>query len=93
MYAKDLSETKHEFLIKKREDAGINHLNDLCAFIEYSASMNDIYNNIENYNSNRKWKILIALDGMIPDLMTNNSFEAIIKELFIRCRKLLTHIT
>ena len=52
--------------------------------------MDDIYNNIENYNSNRKWKILIVLDGMIADIMTNNSFEAIIKELFFRCRKLLT---
>ena len=54
LYAKDLSSTKHEFLIKKREDAGIKHLNDPSAFIEYSASMDDIYNNIENYNSNRK---------------------------------------
>ena len=27
-YTKDLSEPKYEFLIKKREDAGIKHLND-----------------------------------------------------------------
>ena len=34
LYAKDLNESKYQFLIKKREDAGIKHLNDPEAFIE-----------------------------------------------------------
>ena len=34
LYAKDLSEPKYEFLIKKRDDVGIKHLNDSKAFIE-----------------------------------------------------------
>ena len=34
LYAKDLSEPKYEFLIKKREDAGIKHFNDPNTFIE-----------------------------------------------------------
>ena len=34
LYAKDLSEPKYEFLIKKHKDAGIKHLNDLDAFIQ-----------------------------------------------------------
>ena len=33
-------------------------------------------------------KKLIAFDDMIADIMTNKIFQAIIKELFIRCRKL-----
>ena len=33
LYAKDLSEPKYEFVIKKREDAGTKHLNDPNAFI------------------------------------------------------------
>ena len=33
LYAKDLSEPKYEYLIKKQENAGINHLNDSNAFI------------------------------------------------------------
>ena len=33
LYAKDLSEPKHEFLIKKCENAGIKHLKDSNAFI------------------------------------------------------------
>ena len=41
-------------------------------------------------NLSRKIKIkkLIALDDIIADIMTNKEFQAIIKELFIRCRKL-----
>ena len=35
LYAKDLSEPKYEFLIKKREDAGIKHFNDPNTFIEW----------------------------------------------------------
>ena len=86
-YTEDLSEPKYESLIKKREDAEIKHLNDPEAFIECSNTMNDVYNNIDNYNQSRKRKILIVFDDMIADIMTNKKFQAIIKELFIRCRK------
>ena len=75
-------------MIKKREDAGIKNLNDPIAFIEYSNTMDDVYNNIDHYNLKRKRKILIVFDDMIADIMTNKRFQAIIKELFIRCRKL-----
>ena len=50
MYAKDLSEANYEFLIKKREDAGIKHLNDSKVFTECSNTMDDIYENIDDYN-------------------------------------------
>ena len=50
--------------------------------------MDDICNNIDDYNPTRKRKILIVFDDMIADIMTNKKFQAIIKELFIRCRKL-----
>ena len=88
LYAKDLSEPKYEFLIKKRENAAIKHLNDPSAFTEYSNIMDDVYNNIDDYNPKRTRKILIVLDDMIADIITNKIFQAIIKELFIRCRKL-----
>ena len=88
LYARDLSEPKYEYLIKKREDAGIKHLNNPNAFIECSNTMDDVYENIHDYNSSRKRKILIVFDDMIADIMTNKKFQSIIKELFIRCRKL-----
>ena len=87
LYARDLNEPKYEIFIKKIKDAGIKHLNDLNAFLKCSNAMDDVYENIHNYNSSRKRKILIIFDDMIAD-MTNKRFQAIIKELFIRCRKL-----
>ena len=56
MYAKLLSEPKYEYLIKNRENAGIKHLNDSKAFIEFSNIMDDIYENIDAYNPNGKKK-------------------------------------
>ena len=50
--------------------------------------MDDVYKNIDNYNPKRKRKMLIVFDDMIADIMTNKKFQATIKELFIRCRKL-----
>ena len=50
--------------------------------------MDGVYQNINYYNSSRKRKMLIVFDDMITDIMTNKQFQAIIKELFIRCRKL-----
>ena len=76
LYAKDLSEPKYEFLIKKRKDAGIKHLNDPNAFIECSNTMGDVYENIDDYNSNKKRKVLIAFDNMISDIMINKTFQA-----------------
>ena len=75
-------------MIRKHENAGIKNLNDPNAFIEYSSTMDDFYNNIDDYNPKRKRKISIVFDDMIADIMTDKRFQAIIKELFIRCRKL-----
>ena len=88
LYAKYLSQPKYEFLIKKREDVEIKHLIDLNAFIECSNTMDDVYENTDDYNPSRKIKILIVFDDMIADIMSNKKFQAVIKELFIRCRKL-----
>ena len=50
--------------------------------------MDDVYENTDDYNPSRKRKILIAFDNMIAEIMINEKFQAIMKELFIRCRKL-----
>ena len=67
MFAKDLSEPKYEFLIKRCEDAGTKHLNDPNAFIECSNTMDDIYENINDYNPSREGKILIVFDDKYYD--------------------------
>ena len=88
LYAKDIDEKKYQFLINKREQAGLKNLNDPKAFIEYSNDMDDIFDNINNYNRNRDTKVLIIFGAMITDIMRSEKFKAIVKELSIRCRKL-----
>ena len=50
--------------------------------------MNDVFDNIDDYNKNRDKEVLIIFDDMIADIMRREKFKAIVKELFIRCRKL-----
>ena len=50
--------------------------------------MDDIFENIENYNKKRKRKVLIVFDDMISHVMSNKKAQQVLKELFIRCRKL-----
>ena len=88
IYAKDTDEEKYQYLINKREQAGIKNLNDPHAFIEYSNDRNDVLEDINNYNKKRDKKVLIIFDDMIADIMRSEKFKAIVKELFIRCRKL-----
>ena len=88
LFGKDLSETKYEYLIKRREDAGIKNVNNPNAFIVCSNMIDDVYEDIDNYNPKRNKKVLTVFDDMIADIMTNKRFQAIIKELFTRCRKL-----
>ena len=65
LYAKDLHEAKYQYLINKRENVGISHLNDPKAFIEYSNDMRDIYKNINYYNPDKGNKILIVFDDRL----------------------------
>ena len=75
-------------MIKKREKVGINHLDNPNAFIESFNTMDDLYEKINDYNPSRKRKILIVFNNVIADIMNIKEFKSIIKELYIRCRKL-----
>ena len=52
--------------------------------MEYSNDMQDVYENIEDYNPIKKRKILIVFDDMIAA----DKLNPIVTELFIRGRKL-----
>ena len=88
MYTKDPYEAKYQYLINKKESAGINHFNDPKTFIEYSNDMSDVHKNISYYNPNKENKILIVFDDMIADMIHNKKLNSIVTELFIRGRKL-----
>ena len=88
LYAKDIHEPKYEYLINKGEQAGIKNLNDPKAFIKYSDDMDDVLDDINNYNKNRDKKVLIVFYDMIADTEYNKDFKRITKELFYRARKI-----
>ena len=88
LYAKDPYEAKYQFLINKRESIGLKHINDPIAFVEYSNDMQDVYKNIEEYNTDKERKVLIAFDDMIADMINNKKLNSIITELSIRGRDL-----
>ena len=88
LYAKDPYEAKYQYLINKREKVGLNHYDDPKAFIEYSNDMQDVYKNIDEYNTDKERKILIVFDDMIADMINNKKLNSIVTELFIRGRKL-----
>ena len=88
LYAKDLGEPKYKLLIDKREKAEINFINDPTALIEYSNSRDDILSDIEDYNKKRRRKVSIIFDDMISHVISDKKAQQILKDLFIRCRKL-----
>ena len=49
--------------------------------------MQDVYENIEEYNLGKKRLILIVFDDMIADMINNKKLNPIVTELFIWGRK------
>ena len=56
--------------------------------MEYSDYMLDVYKNIEDYNPDKKRKVLIVFDDMTADMINNKKLNSIVTELFIKGRKL-----
>ena len=54
LYSKDPHKAKHQFLIDKRKITALKHFIYSKAFVEYSNHMDDIYNNNEEDNPNKK---------------------------------------
>ena len=88
LHAKDPSEAINQFLINKRKSKGLKHFNDPKAFIDYSNNMQEVYKNIDEYNTDEERKILIVFDDMIADMISNKKLNSIVTELFIRGIKL-----
>ena len=88
LYAKDPYEAKYQYLINKRKKVGLDHFNYPEAFIEYSNHMLDFYKNIEDYNPDKKRKVLIVFDDMIADMINNKKLNPTVTEFFLRDRKL-----
>lgn len=71
LYAKDSYEGKYQLFVKKCEGLGLKCYNDSKSFIKYSNIMDDICEDIEEYNLNKESKIVFILDEMTADLLDN----------------------
>ena len=49
--------------------------------------MQDVYKNIDEYNTDKERKILMVFDDVIADMINNKELNSIVTELFIRGRK------
>ena len=70
LFAKDPNEAKYQLLINKRESTGLKYLK---GFTKYSSDMDDIYKNIEEYNSSKNRKTLNVFDDIIAYMLINKT--------------------
>ena len=75
-------------LINGREKVGVKKLKRPKASTDYSPKIDDVYENLEDYNLTKKRRVLIVLDDMIADMEANKKLSPIVTELFLRRRKL-----
>ena len=71
-------------LINRRKKVGIKKLKTSTAFIDYSQTIDDVYENLKDYDPLKKRKVLIFFDDMIADVEDNKKSSPIVIELFLR---------
>ena len=74
LHVKDPFESKHELLIYGKEKVSIKELKNPKAFIDYSQTIDDVYENLEDYNLTKKRKVLIVFDDMVWDIEANKNW-------------------
>ena len=92
LYAKDTYDAKYQFLIKKKKVQAQINLMILKFLIEYSTDTDYIYKSIEEFNPNKKRKILIVFNYMIAYMFHNKNCNPLVSWLSIRGRKLSIYL-
>ena len=86
LYVKDPFESKYQLLINGREKVGIKKLKNLKTFIDYSQTIDNVYEKLEDYNPTKKRIVLIVFDNIMADMESNKKLSPIVTELFLRGR-------
>ena len=68
----------------------LKNLENPKALTEYLNNMQDVYKIINEHKPKLKWNVLIVLDDMIADMISNKKLNQLVRELFIRGIKLNT---
>ena len=88
LYVKDQFQSKYQLLINGREKVGIETLKNPKAFIDYSQTIDDAWENLEDRNQTKKRRVLMVFDEMTADMKSNKKLSPIVVKLFLRGRKL-----
>ena len=88
LYEQDPFESKYKLLINGTEKVGIKILKNSTAFIDYSQTIDDVYENFEDYNPTKKRRVLTMFLNMIADMEFNKKLSPIVTELILRGIKL-----
>ena len=92
VYVKDPFKSKYQLLINKREKVGIKKLKNPRPFIDYSQTIDDVYKNLEKYNSTKKREVLVVIDDMIADMEANKKLSPTVTKFFLRVKKVNTSL-
>ena len=57
-------------------------------FVDYSQTIDDVYEKLEDYNPTKKGRVLIVFDDMIADMEFNKKLSPKVNDLLLRGRKL-----
>ena len=61
-------------------------MKSLKAFIDHSQIIDDIYENLEDYNPTKKRRVLVVFDDLIVGMESNKKLSPKVTELFLRGR-------
>ena len=73
LYVKDAFESKYQLLINGRQKVGNETIKNPKAFIDYSQIINDVYENLQDYNSTMKSRVLIVFNDLIASMESKKS--------------------
>ena len=76
LYVKNRFKSKYQLLIKRREKVGIENFKNPKAFLDYSQTIDDVYENLEDYNPTKKRRVLTLFDDMIADIESDRKMKS-----------------
>ena len=97
MYVRDVCHLSHpvymskvyldQLLVNGREKGRLKELQNPKALTDYLQTIDNIYENLEDYNPTKKRRVLIVF-YMITDMESYKKLSGIVTELFLRGKKL-----
>ena len=88
LYVKNPFESKYKLLFKERKKVGIENLKSPKALIDYSQTIDDVYEHLEDYNPTKKKGMLIGFYDVISGIESNKNLRPKVTKLFLRGKKL-----